>query len=523
MNKKIFLIILSSFFIQLTWSLVVLPLEFPDEQAHLASVQYFTSEDKMPTGSGDDLSEELLQTENLLGTYRDELGNNKYTYHSEYHPEYSDSLFGINELAISELNSDSNSSSYVWREAARYPPLYYAYSSIFYRIAKNRDIISRLFLVRVGSIFLSTTLIYFAYLIGKEVFPKKSNLPTVLAITTSLHPMLTFVGSGVNSDNLFNLLFTMLIYLSLRVINAGWSARLANTIGIVAGLTFLTKTQGYLFVPILLIALVLRLRMDKNIRSHFSALMRVIVIIALVAGWQEFPKIFSLLSSGTLPGAELITTTTSNPPTLIAFAKFSFHKLNSQNIVWYWGVFKWLGIVLPSIYWQLSNRLVLVSIIGISVIYLKKIKHKRFSELTIPTFLILSLIVYVMGIFLYDYQFARVLGYSLGVQARYYYPLIVSQLALVILGITSFTDNRVIKNILAILIGLIFVWLQLGGMHTLVNSYYDLTSIPTLLTQLSQYKPLLVKGSWWYLWISTYFASVIILAKSLFSKNKSQS
>ncbi len=517
MNKKLILLLTSAFIIKLTWSLIILPFEFPDEQAHLATTQFLSNENRMPDGKENDLSRELYNTEKYLGTFRDNNGNNSYTYHSQYHPTYSDKVVGINEKEIMDLNSSDNKTNYVWVEAAKYPPLYYIYTSIFYKLSSHSSILDSIYFIRIGTDILSVLLVYIAYLIGLEIFDKKSNKALTLAILVSLQPMLTFVGSGINSDNLFNLLFTLFIYFCLKIINYGCSNKYSFVIGLVIGLAFLTKTQAYLMLPILLISLALLYIKTNSLKGLISFLVRVGTTIFIIAGWKEIPKIYSLLIYGVIPGAELITSKSINPPSFYEFLKFSINKLYSQNLVWYWGVFKWLGIVLPSIYWQIANRIIIISGIGILIYYLKNIRDKTLSFTINITLLVISTIIYVVGIFYYDYSFAHVVGYSLGIQARYYFPTIVPQLALLLLGLTSFTTNKKLQRIIAISLGTYFIILQIAGIYTILNSYYDLSSMSQLIIKISQYKPIYAKGYYWYLWGILYIYSLILNAKLLFS------
>ena len=116
-----------------------------------------------------------------------------------------------NEQEILDSNNRVDRLTYQKREAAQYPFLYYAFSSIFYFLVAQFSIFTRLFFVRIGSVILGVANIYVAYKIGKEIFRKESNAMAI-AILTLLQPMMSFAMSGVNSDVLHNLLFSLIIH-----------------------------------------------------------------------------------------------------------------------------------------------------------------------------------------------------------------------------------------------------------------------------------------------------------------------
>ena len=117
----------------------------------------------------------------------------------------------------------------------------------------------------------------------------------------------------------------------------------------------------------------------------------------------------------------------------------------------------------------------------------------------------------MFAIFWFDWQYAKGVGYSIGVQARYYYPVIAAHLILMLYGLTSFGWSKKVSNLIRQGLLLFFVGLQLAGIYTLITSYYDLWPLSTLITQASQYKPIFAKGAWWYLWITLYMTSLTLV------------
>ena len=484
----------------LGWTMVVPAFEFPDEQAHLGSISYLISTGHMPGYKANDLTLEMETTQKLLGTFRDGNGNNEYTYHPDHHVEYSDSLTGLYEGDIRSLNTAESRTTYVGTEAAKYPPLYYAFTSLFTRLVDRADILTRLFVSRLGGLLIVMVMGLVIWQIGELVFTSKIYAKT-LVLLVMLQPMMSFVSAGVNSDNLHNLLFFTLIYLGLRLLKSGFSWSLILSSLLVCAADIATKPQGYLTIPFVVATFLI-----VTIKQHkWQLLIFTVMTFALLVFFTQN------IWLGYLDFA--------NPShaSLIEYIHFTLNKLFAQNVVWYWGVFKWLGVVLPPVYWRFANRVVLVAVVGVLLYWYKVIRrsiHNISVKPTIVFYLIFVVFYYTLAIFWADWQHVRHVGYSLGIQARYFFPTIVAQMALILIGITSFGWNTASRRYLRRSLVLFFLWLQLGGIWRLVTIYYPGHTIPELIVQASQYKPFFAKGNWWYLWISLYFGSLIYLVKT---------
>src|SRR4030042_6263666 len=153
-QKTLFiLLLLVTFFKGIIWAEIVPLWHFPDEQAHFAQVQWY-AEQKKPISGEYDLSLEIYESERLLGTLRDERGINKYTYHPECNIDYTNKSLGKYEQYLSSLPKSSRT-TYVKREAARYPPLFYLLSSLGYFMGTSGDLFVRVILTRWVSVFLA--------------------------------------------------------------------------------------------------------------------------------------------------------------------------------------------------------------------------------------------------------------------------------------------------------------------------------------------------------------------------------
>ena len=124
MNSLFKLLLVAAFFNALSWIILIPLWQYPDEQAHFAQVQYIAEISGKPQNNQSfDTSYEVAISEKILGTERDDLGNNKYTYHPEYKPDYSTGLYGPYEKEITSLPKSARS-QLVKDEATLNPPLY---------------------------------------------------------------------------------------------------------------------------------------------------------------------------------------------------------------------------------------------------------------------------------------------------------------------------------------------------------------------------------------------------------------
>jgi len=496
-------LLISAISILLFFLVSTFPFEVPDEQSHYATVHYLVDKGRIPTAKDKlNRSQEEGFVERLLGSMSER--ENRYSHHPEYRVEQVSGIYGKYEDLIKEWNTPTNRSTYTHNQAAIYPPLYYYFSAFFYRLVEDMDFLHRLFLSRIPSTIFTLFLPIVAYLIGRKVWQTPS-YARLLAYVTLMFPMTTYLSGGVNSDTLHNLLFGLGILLSLMIIKSGLSAKLAILLGVVFALDLITKPQAYLLLPIYLLALVIEFRFDKWL-SYLRYIPHFLVPCLLIAGWWELPRLFThidIIPSGTsYRGWDHFRD----------FLAIYFHTHLAEMPVWYWGVFKWFGVILPRFIWWPAIRLFALAIIGTLIHLYRDIKAKKLGVTSRAIlFSYGSNLIYIAAIFWFDWQFYQEYGRSLGLQARYYYPLLLTQLFIFVQGLLEFGWNKRVKEYIKVGIIFFFLSLHFVGLYTQLSSYYDLWPIQTFINQISQYKPFFAKGYWWLLWTPMYIIGIITL------------
>jgi len=503
----------------IVWSLLVPLWHFPDEQAHFGHIAYFAEGGSLPFGRQKDLTEEIAISEQILGTFRDEQGNNKFTYHPEYRIDYSDNMIGPQEQEIKNLPLKTRT-NFVAKESAYYPRFFYQLSGIIYKLFYQSNIFVRVFAIRLFWIMAHLLTIWFVFGIAQLVFPKQPALVIISTTIMAFLPMLSFVSAGITSDNLHNLLFTAVIYFSLKL-HQSFNFKNLLLLAFCLVLGFISKQQfviAFIIVAPIFISLLI-----KNPKSIFKLF--VSGLLALLLGIILAPEYFQdlvnvIIVNGQIPFFESKPTSQQVRPdyTLINHLVFSINHTIKEVLPWYWGVFNWLGVVLPRWVNRVLMRLLGMALIGLIIKLVSIIKSKVAMTKNWPLFyLIWTALVYFLVLFFWDFNHVRNNGFSFGMQGRYYFPVISAHMILLTLGYQQIIAlfSRRLSRYLLLLLPIWFFVLQIIGLKTVAAAYYDLSSYQTFIIQASQYKPFFAKGMWLSSALIIYFLTSLYLIYQL--------
>jgi 4-amino-4-deoxy-L-arabinose transferase-like glycosyltransferase len=432
---RLLVVLYTAIFIQgLVWMIVVPVFQTPDEQAHFAQLSYMVENKTLNIHPDKNLSLEIATAEEILGTRRDEFGNNKYTYHPEYK----------NNSPIPSL-SISSRITYVGKEAAMYPPLYYLTAAPFYLLGYNLDLAGRIYLVRFWSAVLVLLLTVTAYKVGKIIWEDEI-MAISLAGIVGFQPMISFVGAGTHPDNLVNLISSVMILICLLVLKNGLRLRHIILLALLAWLGIQTKQTIFLLLPPL--AAIVAYGWSKKLWP-IAVVLLALPIAAFAGRWP----IVYMPAGGTDPG-------------LAEYAKFRGNKLLFEMWPWFWGVFKWLGVVLPRLPMQIVTRVAGISLIGATL----RLFQKRDFEFKTLVFFLLSATSYGLYLFLWDWRLMQSVGYSHGLQGRYLFVVIVPIMGIFLTGFSSLFGR--FKKVGAVLLAIGMIVLNLLALRTVWLSYY---------------------------------------------------
>jgi hypothetical protein len=529
-DKKIAIIIFLVVLIkQMTWMGLVPLWHFPDEQAHFAQVQniaYFGLVDVFAKGIVTS-SDEIAISELLLGTFRDDMGRNRYTFHPEYNLSYTDSTIGLREDEIRSLPHQYSLNEDLY-ESTLYPPLYYWVGSLGYKLAWDSSLIDRVFLVRSLSIIMFSMGAFASFIIGLKIF--KSRIWAIaLTVLVMFQPMYSFVGAGVTSDVLFNTIFSFFLLAGLLVIEKLTFKRVM-LLFLFLFLGSLSKQQ--MLIAILLVPLIFaphyktlwNMLKDRYALGLGMLLLCVLAVVAMVQ-LGEFRRIHEFITSGPQY---------SNPGniSLVEHVRWVLTHTYREVLPWYWGIFKWLGVTLPRWVHRVQMGLIAGALIGNLFFLISLIRsYSQRSKILIQNKYILFLYgasaFYFICLMIWDYFFRRAYGFSFGMQGRYYFPVIIGHMVFLLVGWREMIGSilkKLFKSDALVLYLPVFLsawWLVLHAiaLWTVGRAYYDTQDISLFILQVSQYKPAIFKGSWWIIWgmgvIGSYVAVLILLIRNL--------
>lgn len=505
-RKLILFLSLAIFINGILWSALVPIWHTPDEQAHFGQIVFVAEKGRNPNGEEKDLTEEIYLSEQLLGTARDKFGNNRFTFHPEYRIEHTFSYIGQYEASISGLTKTAAKTNFIHQEASRYPLLYYLPATIFYKLFYSSDLFTRVFIIRFWSLALFLGTAVATFLLGKHIFPKDHLSSLTLSLLVGFQPMMVFSNVGVNSDALGNFLFTLFLYLSAKILISGLHKKYFIFLIIVTMLSIYSKPQFIITLPLILLLLLLILLRDfskigkAKILTYF-----VFITLLLVTSLSVFQASAMTVITRFLTRIDI--------PSLVKYTReYTISHTISEVLPWYWGVYDWLGVTYPRIVHRIINRLIFVAGIGILLWIVRIIKNRewRKKEIQAVLFLNIAALLYFIAISFYDWLLWYTSKYPLGVQGRYFFPVISVHMLMLIIGWQQFFPKStrlhqwVIKSF-----GLFMIFLNFFAIYTVLKTYYDIVSISVLIRQISQYKPWFFKGIYFVTLWMVYFITVI--------------
>jgi 4-amino-4-deoxy-L-arabinose transferase-like glycosyltransferase len=218
------------------WAVVTPPFQVPDEVAHVGYAQYLAETGKLPKGTGDATSGEILTAVRRI------------PFNIETKPSWfrSDRRELFRVLDSPRLTRSDPGEASV---ATNYPPLYYALEAIPYRVAYGANFLNRLFFMRLMSALIAGLTVGFVFLFLRELLPGSRWAWTVGALAVAFQPVVGFLGGGVTPDNLLFAASAALIWLLARAFRLGLTAPRGAAIGLAAATGVLTKQTMFGLIP----------------------------------------------------------------------------------------------------------------------------------------------------------------------------------------------------------------------------------------------------------------------------------
>lgn len=494
--------------VRVIWALVVPPWLAPDEFDHYVYAAHVAEQGRLP-----------YPDDERYPPYPVEVGKSADL---ALVPQLSSTLTGMTEASLPYLpvyhdyaaareyrGKLADRQSAAGARATPYPPLYYLYAAVPYRIAYDTPVITRLYAVRVGSAVLGALACVCGYLFAWESRRGQGarQWGAALGLCMALMPQHGFITASANNDAALFFLCTALCWLLARL---WWQSRAAFglmfALGVVAGAIIVTKPTG-LGVVVSVAGLVLLWVLARSWGAWGTLRPRIVAVGAGMAGlllistpWFVYRRlvvdaprpraateIFASWAghfTGTITvAAATAADPTTAPPALAQAAErtYSFAEYlatigRHEPEHWHWlfvrtvwGMFGWLDEPLPARAYAAITVAVVIGLIGLVGLLLVQPPRRPAALLALALVLGQTAFLFVGA----DYfEGFRRSGFELGLQGRYFLPVLAPYLFLLLSGWQFLLRDRPVGLRLA---PLAMLALLLVGFSTLLATYYGVT------------------------------------------------
>jgi Predicted membrane protein (DUF2142) len=289
------------------WAVMTAPWQGPDEVAHFAYAEHLAETGHAPqrnqgTGSQSTAHNVALFSVNLF-PIRLQVGGRP-----------TPSALPRTKAGLAALPASARKNGSGPNSAANYPPLYYAYEAVGYKVSPWRSEFGRLFTMRLFTVALFVLTVGLTWLIAAELLAVAWARALATALV-ALQPKLAFGGGIVNPDLMLVVLATGALLAALRLVKRGPTTGASVVLAACSAGAILTHPRGYFLAPFAVIALAIAaLRFRERRRTA-------VVTGVLVAGVSVVAILLATLwvrghTGG--PGAS----GTGNPPIVISPREF---------------------------------------------------------------------------------------------------------------------------------------------------------------------------------------------------------
>lgn len=480
--------------VRLIWTVVMPPWQATDETEHFAYVNHLVEQHALPHRPFDTryavYSKELQTSLDNTLFYPLVRDNRFYGKPSAPLPTVYDYQTARTYSATGNDRFDSGGA-----RAGPYPPLYYLLMAAPDLIFIKAPIISRLFAMRASTALLGALSCVFAYLMAYE-FQRTRQWGWAVGLCVAFMPTYAQLTASVNNDAAVVLGAMALLWLvAVLYCRRAVSLALASAVGIASALTMLMKPTAFPIVAIagaVLIGKAFPFRASlQSVRARLSAIgVYVLTGCVTYAPWLLFRVShgeslgfgettlvhpFLRLSSGTDATPPLATVDALSAVHFSFTAPYSLGSylryLAAGDVVpkvfnEFWARFGWGGAFLPDWAMIVVTLCCVVGMIGV-ILQLCFLPAQRGVLLLLVSFLLLQTLFLVFGADYYQ-NYAQT-GVALGLQGRYFFPVLLPLLFLILSGWHYLfrMHTRVLR-----LAPLVMLALQIIGLAAVVSRYY---------------------------------------------------
>lgn len=464
------------------WALLVPPFQSPDENSHFGYVQELAENFELPGDS----TRKVFTTEQQLATDRSNSEQTAALLQSK--PEWSRAAYDRWRTLENSLPDSARTDGGGPNPASTNPPLYYLYVTPAYLVAKGGDLFDRLYVMRLWSALLLLVTVTGAWLLAGELFGRNRPLQLVAAAFAGLQPMVTFLSVSVTPDSLLYALWSLALWLGVRLLKRGLTLPQGVALLGVVGLAIVTKSSSYALLPAALLALGIglwRLRAAGDRRGPATiAAVALLALIVPVGAWLTTARALdrpAVNQVATESGQETPGLTHLNVREVASYMwqfylpRFSFQhrfaglrELPVYN-VWLktgWGAFGWLEVKFPPAVYVLFAIFTLAALLGAAVFIVRNRAH---VDLAVVAFVALLVLTLLAGLHWTEFR-TLVGGTGPFNQGRYLLPL-VSLFGAAVAAAVALVPERRRAPAIGLVLGGLFA-LQLFSLAIVAGRFY---------------------------------------------------
>jgi 4-amino-4-deoxy-L-arabinose transferase-like glycosyltransferase len=369
-----------------------------------------------------------------------------------------------------------------------YPPLYYWILSFFYRFVPS-DIVAKLYVLRLTSVFLLTAIILMSWQISRNLFSYDRVMAISVPVALVFLPMHISINSAITTDVLAEFICTVIF----AVLMFGFKNKFSSIhVGLIIFLLIVgiyTKRTVFFMVPLVAGAWVFYLMK----RSNWSSLLKwsligttVVLVgigIALLTLLPRYLYINMPQALALLPHTLSFTLFPSNGILSDPFTLFSLNNIALyRHSTWianatFWGAFGWANVWIDVTLLQILQKAVYLAAIGSIVFVIKNLLGTGRKTSNLEFWQRDVLIVFFMAVILVLIMaFAPVVIWQdkgFGPHARYIFPAIVPIVIYLFLGIRQLTPNFYgLKRYLPVIFCTFIFLLNLLSLTIYIIPYY---------------------------------------------------
>jgi len=333
--------------------------------------------------------------------------------------------------------------------AIGHPPLYYLLGALLLAPFSRCDLITQLYVLRLGSVLLGTLTVLVAYLTAQALFPEDASWQLAVPTFVAFLPMHTFITSSVNNDSLAELLVSLVIYSLLRILRAGPSTEFtpSEVEGLRTGLSWrrvmsvacllasglLTKRTTAFAIPLAALTILLYCLRAKPPK---------------LAPTSEAPRcplrllrqrcVWLLIASAIGLG---LWTLTLHSPFSILHSPFAIRNSLSALLTFasFWANFGWMNVPLDQGWYAALAVFSLLALCGLGFFAVRVARGRESLETWQKKALLMLLLAVVL---IFAQTFGLIIARGIHQQGRYLFPCIVPLAVFFTLGLREWVPGR---------------------------------------------------------------------------------